>query len=69
MGVCQQAGIFVDSFVAMEEGVPMRYEIDRHNDVVVLYCGHNSEYVLTLGRDNLTNLINLGTEAIRELTA
>lgn len=69
MGVCQQSGIFIDSFVAMEQEVPMRYELDRHNDVVVLYCGPNSEYVLTIGRENLANLISLGTEAIQGLSA
>ncbi|MEV0703409.1 hypothetical protein AB0I53_36605 [Saccharopolyspora sp. NPDC050389] len=47
----------------------MRYEIDRLNDLVVLYCGRNSEYVLSIGRKNLAALISLGAKAIEELAA
>lgn len=53
----------------MENHVPMRYEVDRYNDLVTLFCGENSEYVLSIGRENLASLISLGTKAIRELAA
>lgn len=58
--------MFIDSSVSMEE-VPVHHELDRHNDVVVLHCGPGSEYVLTIGRQDLANLIALGTQAIRDL--
>ncbi|SDY67798.1 hypothetical protein SAMN05216215_103253 [Saccharopolyspora shandongensis] len=69
MALLHYSGMSIDSFVEMEDEVPMRYEIDRHNDLVVLYCGRNSEYVLSIGRESLAALISLGTKAIAELTA
>ncbi|MEU5853512.1 hypothetical protein [Saccharopolyspora shandongensis] len=69
MALPHYSGISIDSFVEMEDEVPMRYEIDRHNDLVVLYCGRNSEYVLSIGRENLAALISLGAKAIAELAA
>ncbi|MEV0082706.1 hypothetical protein [Saccharopolyspora sp. NPDC050642] len=69
MALLHYSGISIDSFVEMEDEVPMRYEIDRHNDLVILYCGRNGEYVLSIGRENLAALISLGAKAIEELTA
>jgi hypothetical protein len=69
MALFHYSGISVESCVEMEDDVPMRYEIDQLNDIVVLHCGQRSEYILTIGRANLAKLVSLGTEAIKELTA
>ncbi|MGI8306154.1 hypothetical protein [Saccharopolyspora hattusasensis] len=69
MALFHYSGISVESYVEMAEKVTMRYEIDRCNDVVTLHCGHRSEYILTIGRENLATLIALGAKAIEELDA
>lgn len=67
MALFRDSGISVESFVEMCDDVPMRYEVDSCNDQVVLRCGRHSEYILVIGRENLANLIALGTKAIKEL--
>ncbi|MPZ80519.1 MAG: hypothetical protein GEV28_09025 [Actinophytocola sp.] len=42
-------------------------QIDHHNDLATLYFGHRDQYVITLGRDNLSQLVDLGAAAHREL--
>jgi hypothetical protein len=45
----------------------MRYEVDHANELATLYFGHHNDYVITLSRDNLTQLLDLGTAAKQEL--
>lgn len=52
----------------MKQDVAMRYEIDSADGLATLYFGHREEYVITLGRDNLEQLVNLGAAATKELT-
>lgn len=55
------------SWIEMRPDVAMRYEVDHDNGLATLYFGHRSDYVITLGRDNLDQLVDLGTAAKQEL--
>ncbi|EWC62674.1 hypothetical protein UO65_2026 [Actinokineospora spheciospongiae] len=57
----------VETWVEMTHTVPMRFEACALNDNATLHFGQSSEYVLTLGRDNLRQLVDLATLAIAEL--
>jgi hypothetical protein len=52
----------------MKPDITMRYEVDRDNGLATLYFGHRDDYVITLSRENLTQLLDLGTSAKAELT-
>ena len=69
MGLYTRSGVSVETWVEMEDTVPMRYEACALNTNATLHFGHGSEYALTLGRDNLRQLVDLATEAIAELDA
>jgi len=61
--------VYHSSWIEMKAGVAMRYEVDHENGFATLYFGHRDDYVITLGRDNLTQLVDLGTAAREELAA
>jgi hypothetical protein len=61
--VCQS------TWIEMRPDVTMRYEIDEANDSATLFFGHRDDYVMTLSRDNLTQLLDLGAAARKELSA
>lgn len=57
------------TWIEMKPDVTMRYEIDKANECASLHFGHHDDYVITLSRDNLTQLLDLGTAARKELSA
>jgi hypothetical protein len=67
MGLYSLPGVYQSSWVEMTSTVMMRYEIDQDNEQATLYFGQREEYVLTLGQDNLAQLVDLGAAAQREL--
>ena len=60
--------VYHSSWIEMKPDITMRYEVDRENELATLYFGHRDDYVITLGRDNLRLLVELGTAARRELS-
>lgn len=56
------------TWIEMKPDVTMRYEIDQANECASLYFGHHDDYVITLSRDNLTQLLDLGAAARKELS-
>jgi hypothetical protein len=69
MALFKQSGVSVESWVEMTSEVPMHYETDACNNNATLYFGQDNDYVLVLNRDNLAQVISLGTQAIDELEA
>ncbi len=67
MGLYSLPEIYQSSWIEMKPDVTMRYEVDRENEQATLYFGHREQYVITLGRDNLSQLIDLGAAASQEL--
>ncbi len=67
MALYKQSGVSVESWVEMTQRVPMHYETDPANNRATLYFGQDNDYVLTLHRDNLAQMLNLGTQAIADL--
>jgi hypothetical protein len=67
MGLYSMPEIYQSSWIEMKPDVTMRYEVDRDNELATLYFGHREQYVITLGRDNLSQLVDLGTAARQEL--
>ena len=67
MNLYTQPGVYQTTWIEMKSDVAMRYEVDRDNDLATLYFGAGEEYVLTLGQDNLDQLLDLGGAAKREL--
>jgi len=67
MALYTQPGVSVETWVEMTHTVPMHFEACALNDNATLHFGQSSEYVLTLGRDNLRQLLDLATQAIAEL--
>lgn len=61
--------VFHSSWIEMRSGISMRYEIDHDNEIATLYFGYRDDYVLTLGRENLDKLVDLGAAARREFAA
>ncbi len=57
------------SWIEMRPDVTMRYEIDRDDESATLFFGHHDDYVINLSRDNLTQLLDLGAAARRELAS
>jgi len=57
------------SWIEMRPDVTMRYEIDHANESATLFFGHRDDYVITLSRDNLAQLLDLGAAARQELSA
>lgn len=66
MSLSRQSKISVESWVEMEDDVSVSHEIDRLNDNATLYFGRN-EYVMVLSRENLRQVIDLGTQALADL--
>jgi hypothetical protein len=60
--------VYHSSWIEMKPDITMRYEVDRDNELATLYFGHRDDYVITLSRENLTQLLDLGTSAKAELT-
>ena len=67
MGLHSMPEIFQTSWIEMKPAVSMRYEVDRDNDLATLYFGHLQQYVITLGRENLNQLLDLGAAAKEDL--
>lgn len=67
MALYKQSGVSVESWVEMTARVPMHYETDPANNQATLYFGQDNDYVLVLNRDNLAQVISLGTKAITDL--
>lgn len=67
MALYKQSGVSVESWVTLTSRVPMHYETDLANDQATLYFGQDNDYVLVLNRDNLAQMISLGTKAIADL--
>jgi hypothetical protein len=59
--------VYHSSWIEMKPDITMRYEVDHANELATLYFGHHNDYVITLSRDNLTQLLDLGTAAKQEL--
>jgi len=51
----------------MRSDVAMDYEVDHVNATATLRFGDRDEYALTIGRDNLDQLLDLAGAARREL--
>jgi hypothetical protein len=67
MALYKQSGVSIESWVEMTDRVPMHYETDAENNNATLYFGQDNDYVLVLNRENLAQVISLGTSAIAEL--
>jgi hypothetical protein len=61
--------VYHSSWIEMKPDISMRYEVDHLNMSATLYFGHRDDYVITLSRDNLVQLLDLGTAAREELSA
>jgi hypothetical protein len=61
--------VYHSSWIEMRPGITMRYELDHENGLATLYFGHRDDYVITLGRENLDQLVELGTAARHEFAA
>ncbi|MGQ0837428.1 hypothetical protein [Actinokineospora sp.] len=57
----------IESWVELDRDVPMHYEACATNDQATLHFGQHSEYVLTLQRNGLAQLVDLANQAIAEL--
>ncbi|MGH7868931.1 MAG: hypothetical protein ACREP9_15170 [Candidatus Dormibacteraceae bacterium] len=69
MPLYHESKICVESWMEMAREVPVRHEVDRLNEQATLYFGAHEDYVLTLGRKNLHQFVDLATKAITELEA
>ncbi|HEV7647832.1 MAG TPA: hypothetical protein VGP26_06710 [Actinophytocola sp.] len=67
LGLYSVPEVYHSSWIEMKPSVAMRYEVDRDNGLAILYFGHKEQYVLTLGKDNLDQLLSLGTAARDDL--
>jgi hypothetical protein len=68
MSLYRQSRVSVESWVELARDVNVRYEVDTLNDEATLYFG-NADYVLTLSRENLIQVLDLGSRAATELGA
>jgi len=59
--------VYHSSWIEMKPDITMRYEVDHENELATLYFGHRDDYVITLSRGNLIQLVDLGTAAREEL--
>lgn len=59
--------VYQSSWIEMKADIAMRYEVDHENGLATLHFGHRNDYVISLGRDNLDRLVDLGTAARQEL--
>ena len=67
MGLYSMPEVYQSSWIEMKPSITMRYEVDRDNDLATLYFGHKDQYVITLGRENLDQFLDLGAAARDEL--
>jgi hypothetical protein len=67
MGLYSMPEIYQSSWIEMKPDVTMRYEVDQDNESATLYFGHREQYVITLGLENLNQLVDLGAAARQEL--
>ncbi|WP_156754144.1 hypothetical protein [Actinokineospora pegani] len=67
MGLYTRSGVSVETWVELDRKVSMRFETCSENENATLHFGHGGEYTLTLGRDNLGQLVDLASQAIAEL--
>jgi len=57
------------SWIELRSGIAMRYEIDHDNELAIIYFGHSGDYVITLGKDTLSRLVDIGVAAREEFTS
>jgi hypothetical protein len=69
MGLYSMPDIYQTSWIEMKSNVKMRYEVDRDNDLATLFFGFRDEYVVSICRQNLEQLLHLGAAAQQELAA
>lgn len=69
MPLFHDSGVSVDTWVEMTAQVPMHYETDSGSGHATLFFGQHNDYVLVLNRENLAQIISLGTKAIADLEA
>jgi hypothetical protein len=67
MPLYHQSGVCVESWVELDEHVPVSYEVDHLNDYATLLFSTRNEYVLKLSRENLDQVLELGSKAAAEL--
>jgi hypothetical protein len=67
MGLYTQPGVYQASWIEMRSDVAMSYEVDHLNETATLRFGTRDEYALTIGRDNLDQMLELAGAAKREL--
>ena len=60
--------VYQSSWIELRPGIAMRYEIDSDNELATLFFGHRNDYVITLNREDLGQLVDLGTAAQQEFT-
>jgi hypothetical protein len=61
--------VYHSSWIEMKPDITMRYEVDPDNELATLYFGCRDDYVITLSRQNLNQLLDLGAEARQALSA
>lgn len=59
MALYRHTGISVESWVEIECDTPIRYEVDRLNQQATLFFGEEGDFVLHLGRKNLSEVADL----------
>ncbi|MBP2325466.1 hypothetical protein JOF56_005851 [Kibdelosporangium banguiense] len=62
-----QSHISVQSWVEMDHDVQVTYEIDSRSECATFFFGAHNDYVLTLNRQNLSQVLELGSRAAAEL--
>lgn len=67
MGLYTQPGVYQACWLEMKANVTMSYEVDHLNESATLKFGTRDEYMLTIGRQNLEQLLELASAARLEL--
>jgi hypothetical protein len=67
MGLYTKPGVYQSTWIEMESDVAMRYETERDAERVTLFFGDGDEYVLSIGRESLDQLLRIGATAKEEL--
>lgn len=60
-------GVSVESWVELDDGAEMRVECDYLSDCATLYFGSHNDFVLTMYRQHLRNLLDTAERAYTEL--
>ncbi|GAB3455864.1 hypothetical protein [Actinophytocola sediminis] len=68
MGLYTIPSVYQATWIEMKAAVTMSYEVDRLNENATLKFGTSDEYMLTIGIQNLNQLIELASAAQLDLT-